>query len=309
MRVGGWAVVVVVAFGGMLAPTARANAPAVEWESAMDTFFHADNGTVRLGDYVIAFAPDGEIKGEVAVLGPDRKVRARFPFLAEPRVRSDVFARVGVQGPAEVQLTEPGIYNLIFVVAGKPVTSLPFVLKAGPAGDAFKPARTFVFDGPWRNWAHLTMRDFKGQQVPQLSFWVGGPDLPKDAKKDMFQATLYRDGKPVANTRKTQGNIAPGHYKRATIDLFHPHADKEPNPKPFVLGDWLVDGPHELRVTRQSDGATLRSFTFTVADGKVTPHPRTALDFEPHVNHITPRVAKKNVNVFEMTEAIWIEGK
>ena len=308
MRVGVWAVIVGL-FVGMLTSTARANAPAVEWESAMDTFFHADNGTVRLGDYVIAFAPDGEIKGEVAVLGPDKKVRARFPFFAEPRARSGVFARVDVQGPAEVQLTEPGIYNLIFVVAGKPVTIFPFVMNAGSSGDPFNPGKTFVFDGLWRNWAHLTMRELNTQPVPRLSFWVGGLDLPKDAKQDMFQATLYRDGKPVANTRKSQGNIEAGHYKRTTIDLFHPHADREANPKPYLLSDWLVDGPHEVRVTRRSDDKTLRSFTFTVADGKITPHPRTALDFDPHLNHITPRVAKKGVNVFQMTEAIWIESK
>ncbi len=287
------------------------HAPAVEWETILDTFFHNDNGTIRLDSYVIAFAPEGELKAEVVIMGDDRKIRARFPFHSEANVRDGAFAKAGVQGPAEVQLTEPGLYNLIFVVNGKPATAFAFTLKDADTGDdELNPKQAYHFDGLWRQFAHLTMRNFKDEQIPELSFWVGGLDLPAGAKKGMYRAALLRDGKEVAHSKTNLGNIAPGHYKRTKIDLWHPHETKTAaNAKPFTSTDWLaVDGKHELRITRD-DGQTIRTFPVEVTGGKFQKLPQTALTHDPAVAYIVPRVAKKNVNVFEMTEAIWLQGK
>jgi hypothetical protein len=307
---------IVVMTCGLAVPTAAlsqaAHAPAVEWESILDTFFHNDNGTIRLDQYVIAFAPESELKAEVVVMGEDRKVRARFPFHTDVSVRDGAFARARVQGPAEVQLKEPGLYNLIFTVNGKPATAFAFQLKdAGSGGDELNPTKAFHFDGLWRQYAHLTMRTFKDQQIPELTFWVGGLDLPAGAKKGMYRVALLRDGKEVAHSKTGVGNIAPGHFKRTKIDLWHPHEDKATaNAKAFALTDWLgADGKHELRVTRKEDGETIRTFPFEVAGGNIKPLPQTELKHEPAVAYIVPRVGKKNVNVFEMTEAIWLQGK
>ncbi|MEX0776474.1 MAG: hypothetical protein WD042_12290 [Phycisphaeraceae bacterium] len=289
---------------------APANTPVVEFESALDTFFHESNGTLRLDTYVVAFLPQGPVKGEVAVMNSARKVVARFPFLAEAKARQGVFGRVQVQGPAEVKLTEPGLYNLIFVVAGKPVTSLAFVLHAIPSADEFNPQTTYRFEGLWSRFAHLTMRTAGEQQIPQLNLWVGQADLGKGKTKDQFHAELLRDGKLVAHSKRYHGHITPGRYQRTQIILHHPHDDKQSaTAKAFALTDWLVDGPYELRLTRQSDEQVIRRFTFEVTQGKFKPHPRTDANVEPRFEHIVPRVARKGTNIFEMTEAIWLESK
>ena len=285
--------------------------PVFEFESALDTFFNPATGTLRLGDYTVAFAPEGAFRGEAAVVNASGKTVARFPFFDEYRARAAVFGRVQIKGPAEVQLTEPGDYNLIFLVAGKPVTRVAFALKAGAGGnDPYNPTRTFVLDGPWRKLAHVTTKSAGNQLIPYVTLWVGGPDLAAGTKQDMFAATLYRDGKVVAGTKKAQGHIGAGHFKRAEFTLFHPHEDRQAHAaKAFTSTDWLVNGPHELRVTRQSDGAVLRSFAFTVAGTGITPLARTQLGFEPRLNFILPRVAKKGSNVFEVIEAVWLEQR
>ncbi len=294
------------------ASAARGQSPSsvVAFETVLDTPFHVETGTVRLSEYVIAFAPEGAMAGEAAVLDARGEVIARFPFLSEYRARSGVFGRAQVQGPAEVPLTEPGQYILAFAVGSQPVTRMAFALETATSGnDPFDTKKTYRFVGPWRKLAYLTMATYKDKPLPELSLWLGGPDLPAGAAKDTYQARLYRAGELVAHSKLDQGHIAAGHYKRTKITLYHPHERRaSANAPPFMLSDWLVDGPHELRVHRGSDDAPVRSFAFEVAGGAIQPPARTKHGYQPRVDYIAPRVTRKHTNTFEMIEAVWLES-
>lgn len=92
--------------------------------------------------------------------------------------------------------------------------------------------------------------------------------------------------------------------------MFHPHEARQSHAaRHFTRTDWLQDGEHELRVTRQSDDSLLRAFKFTVAAGAMVPLPRTVLGHQPALDYLPPRVAKRNVNIFEVHPAIWLESK
>ena len=52
---------------------------------------------------------------------------------------------------------------------------------------------------------------------------------------------------------------------------------------------------------------TLRLGDFTVASNVITPLARTQLGFDPRLNFIPPRAAKKGSNVFEVIETVWLE--
>ncbi|MBL9186886.1 MAG: hypothetical protein JNK23_05365 [Opitutaceae bacterium] len=302
-----------IAFGiALAAPLSAQNpTPVFEWESVLDTFCNGATGTVRFGDHVVVHAPDGAFRGDAAVVDSAGKTIARFPFFEDYKVRAAVFGRVQIKGPAEVQLAAPGNYTLVFSVAGKPATRLPFTLKAAASTpDPYNNARAFVFEGPWARYAHLTMKPSRDQLIPYLTLWVGGADLAGSAKQDMFAVSLLRNGSVIAYSKKAQGHIPAGHYRRAEITLFHPHEDRQSHAaRAFTATDWLIDGSHELRVTRQSDGAVLRKFPFKVAQGAIAPLPRTQPDFTPRVEFITPRVVKKATNTFEVIEAIWLEQR
>jgi hypothetical protein len=290
-----------------LGAKAQDRTPSVDFESILDTFCHAADGTLRFDANVIAFAPEGPLAAEVAVLDPKGAVVSRFSYF-EDAERAGVFAIAKVRGPAEVQLTEPGIYTLVYLVGGKPVTRMPIRLIAtGDGADPFDPKPTFAFDGYWRTHAHFTMDSYEGAPVPELTMWIGGVDLPAGAKKDGFFVEMIHEGEVVAHSRRSQGHIPPGRFERMRLRLFQPHEEKaSPNATPFMASDWKADGAYEVRVTRNSDRKVIRSFDFDVAGGKVVALPQAALDYAPHEDRILPRVAKKNVNVFEMIEAIWI---
>lgn len=285
--------------------------PTFDFEKVLNTYFDDESGLISFQDYRVIFAPEGEFNGQVAVLDSANKIIAHFPFYKEYRPKNGVYARVQVQTPADVTLAQPDIYTLVFLVDGKPVSRLPVRLESASAGnDPFNPAKTYRFDGYWRTFAFLTMGTYKGEKFPLLNYWLGGKDLAPDKKRGRPFVTLHRDGEMVAHSQKTQGHFMTGHFKRAEINLYHPHEEgKEANAKTFYLRDWLVDGKYEIRVTRQSDSAMIRSFDFEVVDGKFEEHPRTKLGYEPQTDYIAPRVQQRGSTTLELTEAVWIEDR
>lgn len=300
------------AISGLWAASAAAdNGPVFDFQNVMDTYFDDASGLISFGDYTVAFAPKPPFKGIVAVVDRMGTVVAQYPFMPDYRNRQGVYARVQVQGPADVTLTEPGIYTIVFLVDGKPVTRFPVRLEKKSAGkDPFNPEPSYRFDGYWRTMAYFTESSFKDQPIPELNLWVGGKDLPPGADKGRFSVTLLRDGKLVAHSKRTQGVIPDGHFKRTRIGLFHPHTEKDsPNAKFFTMQDMQVDGAYEVRVVRLADGKVIRSYDFDVADGKIQRLPKAQPGYTPGTDYVLPKVLKKGATGLEMTDAIWIQHR
>ena len=288
-----------------------ANTPVINFENILENSFSDSSGQLTFEDYTVAFAPDPPFNGIAAVVDPAGKVVAKFEFYPDYINSQGVFARIRTKaiGPAEVKLTEPGVYTLVFVVSGQPVTRMPVRLLQTSAGDdPFNPVKTFGFDGYWRTMAHFTtVTAGRGGLAPELTLWLGGMDLPPGVNRDMFRVALLRDGKEVAHSKRTQGVITNGHFKRRRTFLFHPHTEKEsPNAIVFSLQDMKTNGAYEVLVSRVSDGKTIRSYDFNVVNGAITPLPQTVLGYQPATDYILPRVLKRGTTSLEMIEAIWI---
>jgi hypothetical protein len=222
-----------------------------------------------------------------------------------------VYALATVKTPADVTLTEPGSYTIVWLVDGKPVTRLPVELEVVSQGDdPFNPGKKYRFDGYWRTFAFLTHVS-QDDDIPELHYWLGGKDLAPGKNTGKSFVALYRNGKMVAHSKEqVPGIIKSGHFDRAKTFLYHPHeVKKSANAIPFQLKDWLVDGKYEIQVTRQSDDKMIRSFDFKVVDGKFEEHPRTKLGYQPHTDYIAPRVQKKGSTALELEKAVWIEDR
>lgn len=292
----------------MTAAVGARDVPAFDYQSVMDTYFDDTSGLISFNSYTVGFAPDEPFNGEVVVLNAGGEVVSRHRFFPDYAGQQGVFAAVQAVGPADVQLTEPGIYQLVFVVDGVAVTRMPVVLKQTDAGDdPFDPQPKFAFDGYWRTHAFVITRSYFDQPVPEVGLWLGGMDLPPDARRGGFAATLYRDGEAVAHSKAQRGSISPGHFELKRVLLFQPHTPKQaPNAEAFTMEDLSVDGAYELRVTRSEDGAMLRSYDFTVAEGEVRGLAQSSLDTEPVVDYVMPRVLKPGTTTFEMVPCTWI---
>ncbi|MEM6756467.1 MAG: hypothetical protein AAF586_04810 [Planctomycetota bacterium] len=293
---------------------AQSPRPTVAFDDALNTWFSDTNGLMTFDRCRVAFAPEGNINMLVAVVDPQGQVVGQHPYSPDvPHTqRNGVFANVRAdQGPLQTQLSEPGIYTIVWVIDGEPATRLPVMLRQTGAGDdPFNPQKTFAFDGLWRTHAywewHKTGNDYP---TPKLHYWVGGLDVPEGRRDDMFVAELIRDGEVVAHSVRTRGHLPSGKWRYDNITLAHPHEPKDAaNARPWTRDDLLgTDGKYEVRFTRQSDGQMIRSYDYVVADGQIVPLPETALDYEPRTDHILPRVQKRGGNTIEMIEATWIK--
>lgn len=292
--------------------SASAPEPAFNFETVLDTYFDDESGLISFQDYLIAFAPEGPLNAQVAVVNSENTIVQSFKFFEGFKFREGVWAKASVVGPADVSLTEPGVYNIVFLVEGKPVTRLGFVLEREEAGDdPFNPEVKYHFDGLWRAYGYIGLRKNSDDEMrPEFVFWRGGKDLPEGKTKDMFGVSIYRDGELVAHSKEDLGFMTDGHFERTAITLFRPHERKAAaNAELFEWSEWTQDGSYEVRVNRRSDDTLIRSFKYTAAGGKIEPLAQTAMSFEPHIDYMMPKVQKKNTSGFEVIDAVWLISK
>ncbi len=295
---------------GLATPAAAQQyAPSVVFESLLDTPFHP-TGIIAFDTLDVVFAPPAPVKGRIEVLAADGTPVASFDSLNDYRLTDKAFARMAFIGPAHAQLKEPGSYLVRVSINGRVATEMPFVARAAGTGDAFNPTKSWSYEGPWTRWGYFTLRDFKDVKVIDFVYWTGSGDLPDGKAKDALQATLRRGDETIAQSSGHRGSIVRERFRRQMLTLYRPHDPKrEPNPVPFGLADLLAPGEYELRLDRQSDGKTLRRFRFATRDGRIVPHPRTALTHTPGTEFIAPRVVRKGSNIYEFAGAEWLEAR
>ena len=306
------AALVVIGAGSLAHPGQAQNPPAIIFESMMDTYFDDKSGLISFSAYDVAFAPQGKAKAMVGVVDAKGKVIAKFPFYPDYKVRNGVFGRIQVKVPADVKLTKPGRYALVFVMNDKAISRLPFsLMQTGAGKDPFNPAKAYAFDGLWRRLGYIVAGGSKAKPIPDIWVWLGGLDMATPAKfQEYFFAELVRGGKVVAHSKRRTAFFSGGHFKRRKFNLFRPHPiKKEANAVFFTMKDLLADGDYELRITRRTDKKLIRNFRISVAQGKLRTIRRTELGYKPAINYIVPRVTRKGSTAYEFVEATWIVGK
>lgn len=113
-------------FVAMLISVAVASpAPAVPYDSMLNIYFDDTSGLISIRDIDLAFAPKEQINAAVALVNSEKTVVRSHKFFPDPRWREALFARLNAGGAADFKVTEPGIYNIVFVVDGKPIPRLP----------------------------------------------------------------------------------------------------------------------------------------------------------------------------------------
>lgn len=317
------AVLVVGILQGATAMSIHASSPplpSIDFEAMLDTRMYP-SGMLGIGasGYSLVFAPQGSpVDAGVEVVSASAGAVAMHRFRPEFRVTHLAFGMMQLDGPGDVQLPSAGAYELRFHVSGRVASVLPFEAHRSSGDDPFAPQATWSYSGPWERWGYLIGTDYRdlksGADIKavNLVWWTGQRDLAAGTTRaEPAAAELYRDGTMVAHSRRNTMSIHPEHYRRERPwTLFRPHAEKDSNVAHALSTQELLGSPgtYELRVKRVKDAAVVRRFRFTVQDNKVVPHPRTVLGHQPATQYIAPRVIKKGSNVYEFTEAIWIES-
>lgn len=306
---------IVLVMAAFSASTSAQQAPAFLFEPMLDTYFDDRSGLIAFHaqGYDLAFPPDEPLRAVIAVVDDSNTVVQSFPMRPQylNRTSNGVIARTAMDGTAEITLTEPGIYNLVWMIDGQPVSRLPVVLERVEIGnDPFDAETVYRYFGLWERYAHITNDTWRGEDWPVLTFWAGIRDFDEQAHQLPFFVELTRNGELVAHSKRTQGTIPYKHYERIEAHLYHPHDERSsPNARPFMAADWTQDGDYEITVTRRDDGAVLRTFAYAASGGEIVPLPETEIGHQPAIDYRVPRVSDKGNTSYEFVEAIWIRPK
>ncbi len=293
---------------------AAAQSPGFLFEPMLDIYFDDQSGLIAFhgGGYDLAFPPEEPLQAVIAVVDDTDTVVQSFPFRSEygNRTNNGAIARALIQQPAEITLTDPGVYNIVFMIDGELVSRLPVALEQVQIGDdPFEAETHYRYFGLWERYAYLSMDTWQGEDWPQLTFWAGLRDFEQKAHALPFLVELERNGALVAHSKRTQGTIPFEHYERIESGLYHPHDRKSsPNARPFLAGDWTRDGEYILSISRQSDGQVIRRFAYTASNGSIEALPETRPGHQPSIDYRPPRVRDKSSTGYDFVEAIWIEA-
>ena len=284
---------------------AAAQRPAVDMASLMNLPFYPGDGGFDARNVLLLFPPaDADVR--LALTDPAGRVLHEVPFEVRPAALAPVFAYLEVNSRYGDRQSfapgEPGDYVLSVTVDGEAVGSVPFALSVVQSTDPFAPGATWSAEGPWQRLAYLAQPTARPDESLGFDYWVSSSEVGN--RTASLSLSLRRDGEEVARSRS---NV---HLSTVGLTFFQDHELAKPGDGvtlwPFTAADLAAtDGRYDLVVL--SSGTPIRTYVVTVEGGRIRPHPRSALDYEPRTDWLSPRLMKTSGD--ELTvDAWWLEA-
>ncbi|WP_298468957.1 hypothetical protein [uncultured Erythrobacter sp.] len=288
---------------------AAQNAPAVSLSSVMD-YRLFDDGRMRIGDTDLAFAPAGSPQMRVEIRKKTGERVKSYPFYDTYRLQVAVFGRATADGQAMHKFA-PGDYALDFKVKGQLVTTVPFsVSQASVSSDPFAPGTSYRFTGPWQKWAYVATDRQRSGDGAALFFWAGSNDVDTSATGSrQFIAKLYRGSTLIGHSKRRAGIITRDWMQRHKSVFLKPHPKGfRGTPNAVPMSELTKPGSYRVEVELTDTGEKVRSFSFTSAGGKITPHVRSALGYQPQADYVFPRGPGIRTQKYDWREINWISN-
>lgn len=301
---------VLLAFAALAlgATTAAAqNEPAVSLNSFLqyDTY---DNGSIAIEPTDLAFAP-ATLNARVVIRKAEGGKVAEHKFYEDYRMRQAVFGRM-MPAQSPVEQLAPGDYVIEYYVGGKLATAFSFsVQKTSTSSDPFAPGSTYRFVGPWQKWAYLAPNLSNPDSAAAIYFWAGTNDLEPAARQKLYTAKAYRNGKLIAHSNPRTGHLGASEMQRHNVFFQVPHAaNKSHQARNVKLAELSQPGNYRIDIVMNDSGKVIRSYSYTAAAGKITPHPRSAIGYQPQADYVFPRAPDPGSTSYEWREVHWISG-
>ncbi len=287
-----------------LGPPAAAQRPAVDMASLLNIPFYRGDGGFDARDILLLFPPAGA-DVRLALTNPAGEILHDVPFEVRPADAAPVFAYLNVDSRYGDRRAfapgEPGDYVLSVTVDGEAVGSVPFALSVERSADPFAPGATWTAVGPWQRLAYLAQPTERPDESIGFDYWVSSAEV--GGRTASLSLSLRRGGEEVARSRS---NVR---LSTAGLTFFQDHELAKPGDGvtlwPFTAADLAAtDGRYDLVVL--SSGTPIRTYVVTVEGGRIRPHPRSALDYEPRAGFLSPRLMKTGNNTHTV-DAWWLE--
>jgi hypothetical protein len=269
--------------------------------------FYEATGSFLVEGLEVVFPPGGNESATFLITKSTGEVVASVPLRLEKLEQFPAFAlfRPAAGKPGNVRVEQSGNFVMAVKIGNETITTLPFSLKEEVSNDPFKPGKTFVRDGPWRDLGFLAVITEEADAHLQFNWWMSTRELPAGMTRPKVTVHVLANGKEIAASR---GPVVPD-----TVDWYFYERHEMYMPS-FPKNRWLtlaevVKQNGEIAVVVKANGQPIKTFKTQVQGGQLQRLDRNRLDFEPHTSFISPRyvdTTDSSRSSYTMREMFWV---
>jgi hypothetical protein len=278
--------------------------PAAEYHSLLNMRFSEDNGGFLIEGLQIVFPPGGDERAMLTVNRSSGEEVVSLPLRFESHSRSPLFSDLVPNEPGEIKLGESGDFVLTVKIGDRVITRLPFTLKVEPDGDPYDSPKKFLREGPWRDLAYFSVPIDNPNANVDFNWWMSLRELPIGMTNPLVAIHLMKGYREIASSRDRVA-LNSDDWQFFTSDLMQTTKFGLQHLTPGELAK--RDGDYLLIV--EANDKPIKSYPIEVKGGRLQRADQSRLDFEPHVDFISPRLidaSARSDSHYLMRDVYWV---
>lgn len=281
--------------------------PAIEHESLMTMRFYEANGGFLVEGLEVVFPPASNEAATFMITKPGGEVVASVPLRLERLEGFPAFAlfRPAAGNPGNVKVGQSGDFVMAVKLGNETITKFPFTLKEEVSSDPFKPGKTFVREGPWRDLAFVAVLTDDVEARLQFNWWMSTRELPSGMTRPKVTVHVLANGKEIAASR---GPVVPDTVDWYFYERHELYMPTLPKNRWLSMSD-LSKLNGEIAFVVKANGQPIKTYKTQVAGGQLQRLEQNRLGYEPRSSFISPRyvdTTDRSRSSYSMREMFWL---
>src|SRR5688572_15082763 len=287
---------------------AQTNRPAIEHESLLTMRFYEATGGFLVEGLEVVFPPAGNEPATFMITKPGGEVVASVPLRLERLEEFPAFAvfRPAAGNPGNVRVSQSGDFVMAVKIGDEIITKVPFSMKEEVSSDPFKPGKSFVREGPWRDLAFLSTITDDPNALLHFNWWMSTRELPAGMNRPKVTVHVLANGKEIAASR---GPVVPDTLDWYFYERHELYMATQPKQKWLNLAD-LTKQDGEIAMVVKANGQPIKTYKTRVKGGQLQTLERNRLGTEPRIDFISPRyvdTTDRSRSDFTMRDMFWVK--
>ena len=284
------------------------NKPAAEFQSLLNMRFYEANAGWLVENVQLVFPPAAVPPAELVITKAGGAGEWRVPLRYEAYQQFPAFGNlVPSDGPGGIRIDQPGDYMMAVKLGGAVITQLPFSLKLEQGNDPFNPQKRYVREGPWRDWAFISVPMDDSTKNINFNWWISAREFPAGMTNPKVNVHLLLGNEEIGVTRSP---VVPGYidWTFYNKELVTPAGLKPGTPHYLTMADLKRDG--DYTVVLKANGQAIKSYKFQVKGGEIQRPENSRLNYEPHAAFISPRyidISEGSSSRYRMRDTFWVK--
>ena len=262
---------------------AQETKPAVEYRSLLNIPFETD-GCFRINELQIVFPSPTSDHATLTISKDSGEEVASVPLHLQSYLKFPIFGTFVADSSEPVRIGKSGDFVLTIKAGEEVITRLPFSIIAETGDDAYAPPKGFLRDGPWRDFAYLSLPAYGDNGDLRFNWWMSLRELPADITKPAVRIRLMQGYKEVA--RSTDVHVLTElDWQFFASELVK---TKGRNKGPLTMGELGARDASYLLIV-EANNIPIKSYRLEVRNGHLQRADQSRIGFEPHADFISPR--------------------